>query len=130
MITARPQKLLIKDDPTKNNLILVYDLEKETVTVRYLNKDGKEIAPVKTKDVQVGKIYEVNVERIYIDGKLVVGFNQKKRYILIGKYPSTHARNRPRLNNNRDKVMFKNSNFYKVIKSRNNNGWKYIFDSS
>ena len=23
----------------------------------------------------------------------------------------------------------KNSNFYKVIKSRNNNGWKYIFDS-
>lgn len=83
LITARPQKLLIKDDPTKNNLILVYDLEKETVTVRYLNKDGKEIAPVKTKDVQVGKIYEVNVERIYIDAN-------KLGWIYNGKTPISH----------------------------------------
>lgn len=80
LMTARPQKLLIKDDPAKNNLILVYDLEKEIVTVKYLNKGGKEIAPVKTKEVQAGKIYEINVEKIYIDAN-------KFGWIYNGKTP-------------------------------------------
>lgn len=83
LITARPAKLLIKDDPTKNNLILVYDLEKETVTVRYVDAYDKEIAPAKTKDVQVGKIFELNVERIFIDAN-------KLGWIYNGKTPITH----------------------------------------
>ena len=83
LITARPQKLLVKDDESKNNLILVYDIEKETVTVKYLNTRGENIIESKVSDVQIGKIYNVPAERILIDQN---GFG----WVYNGTMPLTH----------------------------------------
>ncbi len=67
LVTARPQKLLVKDDESKNNIILIYDLEKEPVKVRFLKPDGEEVKEALVKDFQVGKQYTLQVDRIIID---------------------------------------------------------------
>lgn len=67
LITVRPQKLLVKDDESKNNLILVYDLEKESVTVKYVSVNGDVLKEPSICEYQVGKIYSVSFEKIIID---------------------------------------------------------------
>lgn len=66
LVSSRPQKLVVKDDDS-NHLILVYDMEKEPVTVRYINKEGNDITEPNTKEMQVGKIYNINIEKIFIN---------------------------------------------------------------
>lgn len=54
--SARPSRLVISDDEQKNKVILVYDIDRADVVVKYLNKKGKEIAPPQIIQSAVGKM--------------------------------------------------------------------------
>ena len=54
--SARPSRLVISDDEQKNKIILVYDIDRADVVVKFLNKKGKEIAPPQIIQSAVGKI--------------------------------------------------------------------------
>lgn len=54
--SARPSRLVISDDEQRNKIILVYDIDRADVVVKYLNKNGKEIAPPQIIQSAVGKM--------------------------------------------------------------------------
>lgn len=67
LISSRPEKLIVKDDDYSNNLILTYDIRKESVIIKLLNPDGQEIFKEQVVECPSGKIYEFNAEKVIID---------------------------------------------------------------
>lgn len=83
LVTSRPQKLLVKDDESKNDLILVYDIERETVTVKYLNSLGEDIIMPKVSEEQIDRVYTIAAEKILVD-------RNGLGWVYNGKLPITH----------------------------------------
>ncbi len=67
LVTARPQKLLVKENDSQNSIILVYDLEKEPVTIKFVKPNGEEVIEPKVTEIQIGKIFEFKPDKILID---------------------------------------------------------------
>lgn len=67
LVTARPQKLLVKENDNQNSIILVYDLEKESVTINFVKPNGESIIEPKISDVQIGKIFEFKPSKVLLD---------------------------------------------------------------
>lgn len=67
LVSSRPQKLLVKDNDDNNHLILIYDIEKQPVTLKLLKPNGDNIVEPSVNEVQVGKMYSVALDRIVID---------------------------------------------------------------
>lgn len=67
LVATRPQKLMVKDDDKQNTLILIYDIEKETVRVRFLTPLGKSIIADYFEDVARDKKFTYKVEKVLLD---------------------------------------------------------------
>lgn len=57
LLFSRPSKLIVKDSDEKNKVILVYDIEKADVIIRYLTNGGTKIADDKVIQAPVDKQY-------------------------------------------------------------------------
>ncbi|MBQ9314093.1 MAG: MucBP domain-containing protein [Clostridia bacterium] len=69
LISSRPQKFVVKDDDYSNNLILIYDIQKETVSVKLLNPSREEIAKQQLLEYPIGKVVNISLDKIVIDEK-------------------------------------------------------------
>ena len=83
LVNTRPGKLIVKEDELKNNLIIVYDIEKENVSVSCFDIDKRLIIPTVNNEWQVGKMYEIPMQKILVD-------SQGLSWIYEGKMPITH----------------------------------------
>ena len=57
LLFSRPQKLIIKEQEEQNKIILVYDIERADVIIRFLTIDGKKIAEDLVVQSAVDKVY-------------------------------------------------------------------------
>lgn len=74
LLFARPSKLVVKESDEKNKIILVYDIEKADVTIRFINKNGDKLADDKVVQTAVDKQYTAqNVP--YIVDSFGLGWN-------------------------------------------------------
>lgn len=72
---ARPSKFIAKDDEEKNKVILVYDIDRADVVIKYICKETEtEIAESKTSTVPANKKYSVEVPKYIVDSN-GLGFN-------------------------------------------------------
>ena len=70
---SRPNKFVVKDDEEKNKVILVYDIERADVTIKYLNKtSNEELVESKVVTVQVNKKFVPDIPKIVIDANGLV----------------------------------------------------------
>lgn len=75
LLSSRPSKLLVREETEKNNLILVYDVERAEVVVRFLNKGGEPIAEEKSQQVCIEKMFTPEEIPPYIVDKEGLGWN-------------------------------------------------------
>lgn len=72
---SRPSKFIAKDSEEKNKVILVYDIERTDILIKYINKNnGEELAESKRNTVAANKKYLIDVPK-YILGKNGYGWN-------------------------------------------------------
>lgn len=65
---TRPSKFIAKDDEEKNKVILVYDIERTDILIKYLNKNNEqEIAESKRITVAANKKYAIDVPKFIRD---------------------------------------------------------------
>lgn len=68
LLFSRPAKLVVKDSDDKNKVLLVYDIEKADVTIRFLTNTGIELAPNKLVQAPVAKLYTAESVPYIVDG--------------------------------------------------------------
>lgn len=61
LVLSRPAKLTIKEEEEKNKIILVYDIERADVIIKFLTTSGIEIAKPKTAQGVVDKVYTTEI---------------------------------------------------------------------
>lgn len=72
---SRPSKFIAKDSEEKNKVILVYDIERTDILIKYINKNsGEELAESKRSTVAANKKYLIDVPK-YILSKEGLGWN-------------------------------------------------------
>ena len=72
---SRPSKLIAKDSEDKNKVILVYDIERTDILIRYLNKNtNEELIESKRSTVAANKKYLIDVPK-YLLSKEGLGWN-------------------------------------------------------
>lgn len=72
---SRPSKLIAKDSEDKNKVILVYDIERTDILIRYLNKNtNEELVESKRSTVAANKKYLIDVPK-YLLSKDGLGWN-------------------------------------------------------
>ncbi len=65
---TRPSKVVVKDDEEKNKVILVYDIEKTDVRIKFMNKSSmSELIESKFVTVPANKKYVADVPKMIID---------------------------------------------------------------
>lgn len=74
LVLSRPSKLVVKDNDAKNRILLVYDIEKADVIVRFLTKDGVNIANDEILQAAVDKTY-IATKKPYIVDSNGLGWN-------------------------------------------------------
>lgn len=67
LLFARPSKLVVKESDEKNKIILVYDIEKADVTIRFLTKSGNKIADDKIIQTVADKQYTAQTVPYIVD---------------------------------------------------------------
>lgn len=72
---SRPSKFIAKDSEDRNKVILVYDIERTDILIKYLNKNtGEELAESKRSTVAANKKYAIDVPK-YLLSKDNLGWN-------------------------------------------------------
>ena len=67
LVSARPGRLVISEDENKNKVILMYDIDRADVTIRYKTRQGKEIAPPVVIQNAVDKVYRADSVPYIVD---------------------------------------------------------------
>ena len=67
LVSARPGRLVISEDENKNKVILMYDIDRADITIRYKTRNGKEIAPPVVVQNAVDKVYRAETVPYIID---------------------------------------------------------------
>ncbi len=66
-VSARPARLIANEDESKNRVILMYDIEREDVVIKYRSRQGKTIATDKVIQYSVDKVYKAEAEPYIVD---------------------------------------------------------------
>lgn len=67
LLNTRPSKLIVSDVEEKNKIILIYDIERADITIRFINRAGEQIADDKIVQGAVEKLYKADSVPYIVD---------------------------------------------------------------
>lgn len=69
LVNLRPAKLIVSENEENNKVMLVYDIERADVVISYMTKAGVTIAPDKTLQTPIDKLYRAEVISYIVDSE-------------------------------------------------------------
>ena len=67
LVFSRPSKLVIKEEEQNNKIILIYDIERADIKIRYVTRNGVQIAESKIVQGAVEKLYKADTIPYIVD---------------------------------------------------------------